>query len=126
MDNTRNENPSLYASVGGAPAVAAVVDLFYDKVLADDTLAPHFRDTDLAALKAHQRAFIAAALNGPEAYEGRPLREAHAQLALTADDFDRVVGHLAASLTEAGVPQDVIAATAERLTPLKPQIVSAG
>ncbi|MEV3856552.1 group 1 truncated hemoglobin [Streptomyces sp. NPDC050095] len=129
MDNTSNDighaNPSLYESVGGAPAVSAVVDLFYDKVLADDLLAPHFGDTDLRALKAHQRAFIAAALNGPEAYKGRPLDEAHAQLALTEGDFHRVVTHLASSLAEAGVADDMIAAIAARLTPLKPQIVTA-
>lgn len=115
---------SLYADVGGAPAVAAVVDLFYAKVLADERLAPHFRAIDLVALKAHQRAFIAAALGGPGAYQGRSLREAHAPLSLTGADFDRVVSHLAGSLTEAGVPADTIGVIADRLTPLKADIVA--
>ncbi|WP_353941781.1 group 1 truncated hemoglobin [Streptomyces sp. HUAS MG91] len=114
---------SVYEAVGGAPAVAAVVDLFYAKVLADDDLSPHFRTTDLPTLKAHQRAFIATALGGPDAYRGRPLDEAHARLGLTGADFDRVVTHLADSLTEAGVEQSLIAETAARLTPLKQQIV---
>ncbi|WP_229378761.1 group 1 truncated hemoglobin [Streptomyces sp. VRA16 Mangrove soil] len=116
---------SVYEAVGGAPAVAAVVDLFYAKVLADDQLAPHFRTTDLPALKAHQRTFIAAALGGPEAYRGRPLSEAHAQLALTGEDFDKVVGHLAQSLKEAGVGDDLITVIATHLAPLKDQVVKA-
>ncbi|WP_372346959.1 group 1 truncated hemoglobin [Streptomyces sp. KL116D] len=117
-------SPSLYETVGGAPAVAAVVDLFYAKVLADDDLAPHFRTTALPALKAHQRAFITTALGGPEAYQGRPVGEAHAELGLADGDFDRVVTHLAASLTEAGVSAELIATIADRLAPLRPQIVT--
>ncbi|MYW66588.1 group 1 truncated hemoglobin [Streptomyces sp. SID8379] len=114
---------SVYERGGGAPAVAAVVDLFYARVLADDHLSPHFGTTDLPAMKAHQRAFIATALGGPETYRGRPLAEAHAQLALKEADFDRVVQHLAESLAEAGVDEPLIAEIATRLTPLKQQIV---
>ncbi|MFJ4712546.1 group 1 truncated hemoglobin [Streptomyces sp. NPDC088785] len=114
---------SVYEAVGGAPAVAAVVDLFYARVLADGDLSPYFRTTDLTRLKAHQRTFIAAALDGPETYRGRPLGEVHARLGLTEGDFDRVVTHLADSLAEAGVDQDLIAEIATRLTPLKQQIV---
>ncbi|MGY0023074.1 group I truncated hemoglobin [Streptomyces sp. cg35] len=124
MDNTSDAAGSLYAAVGGAPAVTAVVDLFYAKVLADDRLSPHFRSIDLVALKAHQRAFIAAALGGPGAYQGRSLRAAHAPLSLTGADFDRVVSHLAGALTEAGVPAGTITVIADRLTPLRPDIVT--
>ncbi|MEV5611378.1 group 1 truncated hemoglobin [Streptomyces sp. NPDC052225] len=125
MDNTRDTTASLYESIGGAPAVSTVVDLFYAKVLADDTLAPHFQKTDLAALKAHQRTFITVALGGPAAYKGRPLREAHAQLSLKGEDFDRVVTHLAESLAQAGVPDATITEIAGHLLPLKPEVTGA-
>jgi hemoglobin len=52
---------SIYDSIGGVPAVRAAVDDFYSRVLADMRLAPFFAGTDLERLKAHQRAFIAAA-----------------------------------------------------------------
>jgi len=62
---------SIYDSIGGAPAIRAAVDDFYARVLADARLAPFFTGTDLHRLKAHQRAFIAAAVGGPEIYAGR-------------------------------------------------------
>ena len=46
---------SLYERLA-APAVNAAVDLFYTKVLADESLAPFFVGTDLKRL-GHQRAF---------------------------------------------------------------------
>ena len=42
---------SIYASIGGAPAVRAAVDDFYALVLADQRLAPFFAGTDLQRLK---------------------------------------------------------------------------
>jgi len=52
---------NIYDSIGGVPAVRAAVDDFYTRVLADARLATFFTGTDLDRLKAHQRAFIAAA-----------------------------------------------------------------
>jgi NTE family protein len=57
---------SIYDSIGGAAAVRAAVDDFYDRVLADPELAPFFDGTDMRRLKAHQRSFVAAAIGGPE------------------------------------------------------------
>ena len=64
---------SIYDSIGGAAAVRAAVDDFYARVLADRRLAPFFARTDLERLKAHQRAFIAAAIGGPEIFAGRDM-----------------------------------------------------
>ena len=41
------------------------VDGLYERILADETLAPYFAGLGIEQLKAHQRAFIAAALGGP-------------------------------------------------------------
>jgi hypothetical protein len=45
------------------PAVRVAVDDFYARVEAEPQLAPFFSDVDLRHLKAHQRAFIAAAID---------------------------------------------------------------
>ena len=67
---------SIYDNMGGAPSVRAAVDDFYARILADARLAPFFTGTDLERLKAHQRAFIAAALGGPQILAGRFHRRA--------------------------------------------------
>ena len=82
---------SVYDSIGGAPAVRAAVDDFYARVVADSRLTPFFARTDMERLKAHQRAFIAAAIGGPEIYAGRDMTAAHAGLGIGDADFDAVV-----------------------------------
>ena len=62
---------SLFTALGGADAVNAAVDLFYEKVLGDPELAPFFTDTDMAAQKVHQKAFLMKALGGKSNYQGR-------------------------------------------------------
>ncbi len=98
---------SLFERLGGAPAVSAAVDVFYDKVLADPLLAPYFEGLDMMRQKGHQRAMLTAAFGGPNAYAGRDLTSAHAGIVergVGDAHFDAVVGHLAATLVELGVP----------------------
>jgi hemoglobin len=116
---------SIYDSIGGEPAVRAAVDDFYARVLADRQLAAFFTGTDLQRLKAHQRAFIAAAIGGPEIYAGRDMASAHTALGIGDGDFDAVVGHLVSTLTALGVPEDTIGQIGGALAPLRGDIVAA-
>lgn len=115
---------SLYDEIGGLPAVAAAVDLFYEKVTADAALSGYFAGYPVGKLKGHQRAFFTTALGGPAVYRGKDMASAHAHLGITSDHFDRVVGHLVSTLTELGVPSDKIGEIGELLGPLKGQIVA--
>jgi hemoglobin len=116
---------AVYDDIGGKQAVAVTVDRFYDSVLADPQLAPYFADTDLRQQKAHMRAFIAAALGGPQLYEGRDMRTAHRGANINHAAFDRVVGHLVATLTSLSIPPHIIEAIGGRLAPLRSEIVTA-
>lgn len=116
---------SIYAKIGGAPSVALAVDTFYEKVTGDPSLARYFEDVDLPRLKSHQRAFIGAALGGPETYSGRDMAAAHAGLDITQEDFDRVVQHLVDTLVSLGVDEDTIATIGATLAPLEGQVVTA-
>jgi hemoglobin len=114
----------IYDRIGGASAVRAAVDDFYARVLADARLAPFFTSTDLNRLKAHQRAFIAAAIGGPEVFGGRDMASAHAGVGIGEGDFDAVVGHLVGTLTGLGVPEDTLGQIAGALAPLRDDIVT--
>lgn len=104
--------------------VKAVVTVFYDRVLADDSLAPWFEGVDLGRLRAHQRAFLAAALGGPDLFAGRDMATAHAGMDIDDDAFDAIVEHLATSLHDLDVVDDVVELVRERLEPLRGQIVT--
>jgi hemoglobin len=107
-DQTTGRAVSDYDAVGGGPAVSAVVTDFYERVLGDPQLTPYFEGVDMARLKRHQVLLVTQVLGGPAKYDGRPLAEAHAGLGIDHDDFTAVVGHLAAAMTDAGVPDDII------------------
>ena len=119
----RQDVATLYREVGGHETVAAVVDLFYRRVLADDQLAGFFADIDLEALRRHQAAFIDRALDGPGRYRGRAIREAQRGLRITAPQFERMLGHLAAALRECAVPEAPAAAIISRLAALRDDVI---
>jgi len=103
---------SLYERIGGEAAVDAAVDVFYRKVLSDPRIAEFFDSVDMDRQRAKQKAFLTYAFGGPNHYSGKDLRTAHAQMKLTDQHFDAVVEHLAATLTELGVPGEYIAEVA--------------
>ncbi len=102
---------SLYEKIGGEAAVDAAVDLFYRKVLADTRINQFFTTTDMARQHTKQKAFLTMALGGPHSYTGKDMRAAHAHLVvngLNDSHFDAVMEHLGATLTELGVPAELI------------------
>lgn len=99
---------SVYLQLG-APAIADVVVTFYTMIMNDPALSPYFEGYDVEQIMGHQHAFLCVATGGPLEYLGRSIREAHAQIHVTNEHFDRVAEHLGAALAGAGVPGDIIA-----------------
>jgi hemoglobin len=116
---------SIYDAIGGDTALVAVVDDFYDRVLADPELAGFFAGTSMARLKGRQVEFFAAALGGPLPYDGASMRDAHRGRGIEQRHFDLVAGHLVASLTAAGVPDATVQQIISAVAPLAGEIVSA-
>ena len=104
------ETPSLYERLGGEAAVEAAVVRFYDKIMADTSLAGFFEHLDMGAQINKQIAFMTMAFGGPNKYSGRDLRTAHAKLVqrgLGGAHFDAVAQHLSDTLDELGVATEV-------------------
>jgi len=116
---------SDYQAVGGGPAIASVVDLFYRNVLADPQLSGFFADTDLARLKRHQVQLVSQVMGGPVAYDGPALADAHKGRGITVDDFGKVVVHLVAALEAHNVPEDIIGRVVTALGATQDDIVTA-
>jgi hemoglobin len=108
MPVTTEPELSAYERVGGAPAVKAVVDRFYQRVLADGELARYFADLDesgMTQLKRHQVAMVSQVLGGPRAYAGRDLAEAHRRLDIPALHYRRASHLLVGTMWEFDVPR---------------------
>ncbi|MCE9670972.1 group 1 truncated hemoglobin [Myxococcus stipitatus] len=103
---------SVYEQMGGEPAMAAAVDVFYRKVLEDDRISHFFEDVDMERQAAKQKAFLTMVTGGPSSYSGKDMRAGHAHLVrqgLNDLHFDAVAGHLKATLEELGVPAPLVA-----------------
>jgi hemoglobin len=114
---------TLYERLGGRDAVEAVVDEFYDRVLADPQLAPYFADVDMDQQRAHQTAFISAVAGGPAEYDGDDMREAHDHLDLSASDFAAVAGHLDDALAACGVDDEDRETVMAEVASLEPAVL---
>lgn len=117
--------PTLYESLGAEGGIRDAVASFYDRVLADPDLVGYFEGVDMKTLRRHQVDMLVTATGGPQRYTGRDMAAAHHGLAITDAAFDKVVGHLGATLVAAGAGDDSIAAVVAALSPLRSSIVGA-
>ena len=117
---------SHFARIGGAAAVRAAVELFYDRVLADAELAGYFTEVDMAGQRHHMASMLTVVLGGPNAYAGRDLATAHRPLHIPVAHYVRVGEHLTATLTQLGVPGDVITDVQAVLATVRDQVVAGG
>lgn len=123
---------SLYDRLGGAFAIAAVVDHFSDNVLANPVVGkksknPALREWStkqtaarMPGLKFMRTLWVCSVAGGPFKYDGagKPLGNAHKDLNITSAEFDEVAAELARTLAHFKVPRretdEVLAAFAKQ------------
>jgi hemoglobin len=115
---------SIYGRLGQQQGIRTAVDEFYERVLSDPQMMSYFDGVDMRRLRAHQVALLAQVTGGPAGYSGRGLTAAHEHLGITPHDFDRVVGHLAATLADLGVQPDDFAEVGAALAEHRDEIVT--
>ena len=138
-------NGTVYQRVGRKPAIATVVTDFVGRVVADQTLVGFFGTTNAARLELCLVRQVCG-IDGPCVY-GQEVEDAvkvgnaivackdmassHAGLmngarGIRKADFDALVMHLVAAMTQAGVTETDRGAVLGALGPLCPQIVAPG
>lgn len=115
---------SLYARLGGLPAIQAVVPRFLERVASDERINYFFALSDLEALKGKLIDFFCSATGGPCAYAGRDMRSAHAALPIGPRHFDALVEDLTRTLDELHVPDREKRELLSTLGPLRGEIVN--
>lgn len=111
--------------------LSSAVRDFYDRVLADPTLAPYFDGLDLARLQRHQTDFLLIVLQlGPErdtsdAELGRRLARAHTGLDISGPEYDQIVEHLAQALEATGFAEVERRQVLTRVAALRGHVVGA-
>jgi hemoglobin len=119
------QQPDLLTRIGGSPALEAAVEIFYEKLVADEMLAKFFEGVNLDKLKSHQRKFLAIALTEiPKDLDvASMMKDKHKRLfvmGLNETHFDLVAGHLVATLKGLQVPDALVDEVVGVIAPLRP------
>ena len=117
---------SLFDRIGGMPAVNAAVDVFYQKVMADERINHFFHHIDMQRQSGKLKVFLAFAFGAPIPYEGKPMKTAHQHMRITEVHFNAVAGHLIATLEELEVKAPLIEEVVAIALSVKGDIVNAG
>jgi truncated hemoglobin YjbI len=117
------EPESLYARVGGDPAIQAVMEGFFARIMSDRELAPIFERVNIERHSRKTAAFVSAAAGGPQEWTGRDMATAHRHLQITNEQFDRVAAHLNDTLEAMTVPTGLISELLILVGSLRSQIV---
>jgi hemoglobin len=99
----------LYQRIGYAGGLLWLVNTLYLRVWADPLLMSYFKhldDRQRQWLRWHMLALLAVVTGGPSKYQGRDLHEAHADLHITEEAFDRLLWHLQGTLQKLGFQQE--------------------
>lgn len=94
---------SLYERLGGAAAVAAVVDDAVDRHAANPALAPLFCGQDLPQLKALGVSVFSARVGGPCSTEAAGAALSAAGMSFSPTELQAVVGDMTEALREHGL-----------------------
>ena len=105
-----NPNASLYDRLGGVYAIAAVVDVFIDRIMVDPVLnanplvdEAHHR-VPKAGFKYLVTEMVCMATGGPQRYTGKSMKDSHTHLKITPAEWDVFAGHFKAVLDQFKVP----------------------
>ena len=95
--------PSLYQRLGESEGITAIVDDAVDRHAVNPLLAPRFSGKDLAHAKRMGAQFFCMGAGGPQAYEGRDMRGAHAGMNISEQEFMAALDDIVAALQAQGV-----------------------
>ena len=116
-------NRSLLFSI--SEALSATVEIFYDRLVADEQLAKFFEGISIIRLKTHQKKFLTIAFTeiptdlDMVAYMTDKHSRLFQELELNETHFDLVAGHLVAALQQLNVPENLIGEVVAIVGPLR-------
>jgi hemoglobin len=117
---------SLYERLGGYDAIAAVTDALMVRIKNDDKLRRFYDHRGADGIAREQQLlvdYLCASSGGPMVYTGRDMTTVHVGMRLDEDDWERAIGHLAATLETFDVPEREKAEVVGFTEGLKPEIV---
>jgi hemoglobin len=101
---TQAASDTLYQALGQKAGITALVDDFVGRVLRDDRIKHHFKDTNPKALKDSLSDQFCQLSGGPCKYEGADMKAAHADMGIRKHEFNALVEDLQVAMDARGIP----------------------
>ncbi len=105
------ETQSLYERLGGAYAIAVVVDDFIDRIMVDPRLNANPRVDEAhhrvsaQGFKYYVTEMVCWAAGGPQTYSGRSMVDTHRELLISGEEWDAFMDDFHQSLAKFNVPE---------------------
>ncbi len=119
-----SSDDTLFARLGGAPAVHAIIEEFVNRMVGDLMIGFFFKGVNLTQLIEHEYQFTARFLGANIAYEGRTLRNAHAVHRIMGGQFARRRQILIDVLQAHQVPDDIASDWVAHVDALRDQVTT--
>jgi hemoglobin len=96
---------TLFDRLGGEGGIARIVDELVDRHVANPTIAARFAGSNVSQLKQSATAFVVTGTGGPATYQGKAMREVHANMNISDAEFMAVVDDAMGALDANGIGQ---------------------
>lgn len=115
---------TLFNKLGGQQGIEQIVDEFYKRIMADNTLNSFFAHTNLDKQRHQQATFFSKIFDGPDQYNGRTMETTHTGMNLQQPHFDAIVKHLNEAVAVRGLSPEDTNAVLARVASLKGAILN--
>ncbi|MBI3367216.1 MAG: group 1 truncated hemoglobin [Burkholderiales bacterium] len=115
---------SLYQAFGEKAGIQRVMEDFVPRLKADPRIGAFFKEVNAEHLVTQLTDQLCLVSGGPCAYEGVPMKQAHAELGIAKKDFNALVELLQDSMDAKGIPFAAQNRMLARLAPMHRDIVT--
>ena len=115
---------TLFRALGAQPGIAAIVDDFVPRLVADPRMSEFFKKANQAHLKQMLSEQFCVVSGGPCVYTGLPMKTAHQDMDISKGDFNALVEVLQASMDAQHLPFATQNRLLARLAPMHRDIVN--
>jgi hemoglobin len=121
---------SLYERLGGVYAIATVIDDFIDRIMTDprlnkNPLVDHaHHKVPPAGFKYLVTEMVCWATGGPQQYTGRNMKDSHAHLKITQDEWDAFLDDFGQTAKKFGIPAQEVGELAAIVDSTRADIVT--
>lgn len=123
---TREQNRSLYERIGGSEAIAAAIDAFYERVLADPRVSHYFDAVNVDRVKRQQQRFFELGTGGSATYDVDRIEAVHDSYDIDQEAYDVFVGHFEDTLRAFDLPEQEREELMDAVHNFHDEVVTAG